>query len=107
MPTAPLVRLAVEVHDIPLNPFLFESFLNVGEDDQLAVLNQLAGQDKLYFSFYGDDLEYRFAKILEHDVQQWQKLDEIAERALAYWNQLPLAQRDFDLAKATYFRWSL
>ena len=104
MPTAPLVRLAVQVFDRPTNPFLFESFLNVGEKDQLGVLSQLAGQDRLYFSFYGDDLEYRFAKILEHDEQQWQKLDDITERALAYWNQLPPAQRDFDLAKEMYFR---
>ena len=107
MPTAPLVRLAVQVFDRPLNPFLFESFLNVGEQDQLEVLSQLAGQEKLYFAFYGDDLEYRFAKTLEHDEQQWQKLDEIINRALAYWEQLPPTQKDFDLAKATYLRWPL
>ena len=87
-----------------LNPFLFESFLNVDEQDQLGVLAQLASQEKLHFAFYGDDLEYRFAKTVEHDEQQWQKLDEITERALAYWNQLPPTRRDFDIAKEMYFR---
>ena len=107
MPTAPLVRLAVRIFDRPTNPFLFESFLNVGEQDQLGVLTQLASQEKLHFAFYGDDLEYRFAKTLEHDEQQWQKLDEIITRALAYWEQLPPTQKDFDLAKAHICVWPL
>lgn len=107
MPTAPIVRLTVRIFDRPTNPFLFESFLNVGEQDQLGVFTQLASQEKLHFAFYGDDLEYRFAKTVEHDEQQWQKLDEITERALAYWEQLPPTQKNFDLAKATYLRWPL
>ena len=107
MPTAPLVRLAVRIFDTPTNPFLFESFLNVGEQDQLGVLTQLASQENLHFAFYGDDLEYRFAKNLEHDEQQWQKLDEIITRALAYWEQLPPTQKDFDFAKAAYLHWPI
>ena len=102
MPTAPLVRLAVQVFDRPLNPFLFESFLNVGEDDQLAVLNQLAGQDKLFMAFYGGDLGYRYAKVISHDEQQWQQLDEIVIWAFDYWNDLPSDLRDFDGAKAEF-----
>ena len=102
MPTAPLVRLSVNIFDRPANPFFFESFLNVGEADQLNVLTQMAGQDKLYLAFYGDDLEYRFAKILDHNEQQWQKLDDIIARALTYWEQLPEAERDFDKAKAVF-----
>jgi hypothetical protein len=102
MPTAPLVRLGVRIFDRPAQPFFFESFLNVGEADQLHTLTRMAGQDKLYLAFYGDDLEYRFTKILDHDEGQWQRLDEITERALAYWQSLPPGQRDFDLAKAIF-----
>ena len=102
MPTAPLVRLAVHIYDQPRNPFFFESFLNVGEADQLNVLAQLAGQEELYFAFYGDDLDYRFTKILPHDEQQWQRLDDIIERALAYREQIPESERDFDRAKAVF-----
>jgi hypothetical protein len=79
----------------------------VGEQDQLGVLAQLAGQNELYMAFYGDDLEYRFTKTLEHDEQQWQRLDEVITQALTYWEQLPPTQKDFDLAKATYLRWQL
>lgn len=102
MPTAPLVRLGVHIFDQPLTPFFFESFLNVGAADQLRMLTQLAGQDRLYLAFYGDDLEYRFTKTLPHDELQWQRLDEIIEQALVYWEQVPEAERDFDKAKAVF-----
>jgi hypothetical protein len=62
MPTAPLIRLNVVIFDRPENPFEFESFLNVAEEDQAHVLDELANQDELYLSFYGDDLKYRFTK---------------------------------------------
>ena len=102
MSTAPLIRLEATILDNPLFPYLFESFLNVGEGDQLAILTQLAGQEELHLVFFGDDLEYRFTKSLPHDEQQWQQLDEIISRAVAYWEHLPLAQRDFDLAKYSF-----
>jgi hypothetical protein len=34
----------------------------VAEEDQAHVLDELANQDELYLSFYGDDLKYRFTK---------------------------------------------
>jgi hypothetical protein len=102
MPTAPLVRLEAIIFDNPIAPFRFESFLNVGEEEQLNVLAQLAGQEELHLVFFGDDLEYRFTKTLPHGEQQWQRLDEIVSRAIAYWEQLPPEQRDFDWAKTQY-----
>ena len=81
MPTAPLVRLEAVIYDDPIQPYRFESFLNVGEEDQLAVLAELAGQEELHLVFFGDDLEYRFTKSLPHDEQQWQHLDGIISRA--------------------------
>ena len=59
MPTAPLIRLELTILDRPENPFKFESFLNVIEEDQKKILSQLANQDKLYMAFYGDKLNYR------------------------------------------------
>jgi hypothetical protein len=104
MPTAPLVRLEAFIFDNPIAPFRFESFLNVGDEEQLNVLSQLASQEELHLVFFGDDLEYRFTKTLPHGEDQWQQLDEIVVQALSYWETLPETERDFDKAKADYFR---
>ena len=104
MPTAPLIRLELVIIDRPDNPFKFESFLNVAESDQAAVLAQLAGQDHLYLAFYGDDLTYRFTKVIRHETEQWQQLDELTAEAYRYWQEIPLTQRDFDLAKAIFMQ---
>jgi hypothetical protein len=104
MPTAPLIRLELTIHDRPSNPYRFGSFLNVAEEDQARVLAQLAGQDQLYLAFYGDDLSHRFTKIVNHDRQQWQYLDELVAEALKHWQQIPPEQRDFDKAKAEFVR---
>jgi hypothetical protein len=104
MPTAPLIRLDITVVDDPLNPYKFESFLNIAAEDQASVLDILASQDKLYLAFYGDGLDYRFTKIVEHDDQQWQQLDELVARANTYWESLPPRQRNFDQAKEEFMR---
>ncbi|MCL4266688.1 MAG: hypothetical protein KJ069_26080 [Anaerolineae bacterium] len=104
MPTAPLIRLEMVIVDNPVNPFCFESFLNVGEPDQLRILARLASQGHLHMAFYGGDLTYQYTKSIHHDEQQWQQLDEITELALVYWQALPPDQRDFDQAKAAYIR---
>ena len=104
MPTAPLIRLEVAIPDQPAQPYRFESFLNVGAEDQLKVLCELANQDQLYLAFYGDDLSHRFTNVVQHDRQQWQYLDELMEEALHCWNEIPPAQRDFDRAKAAFMR---
>ena len=104
MPTAPLIRLELTILDQPNKPFEFESFLNVTEEDQARVLAQLANQDQLYLAFYGDHLTHRFTKIVRQDRQQWQHLDELADEATRYWDQLPPNQRDFDQAKAEFMR---
>ena len=43
MPTAPLIRLEMLVRDKPLNPYQFESFYNVTQEDQVRMLDRLAG----------------------------------------------------------------
>lgn len=102
MPTAPLIRLQMTILDDPLQPFMFESFLNITEESQANVLNELAGQDRLYLAFYGDSLTHQFTMTVPHDEQQWQRLDELVEEAHRYWEQLPKDRRDYDLAKAMF-----
>jgi len=102
MPTAPLIRLEIVIPDRPDNPFKFESFLNVAEEDQARVLARLAGQDQLFMAFYGDDLGYCYAKVIPHDEQQWQQLDELMIKAIDYWDRIPEEQRDYDRAKAEF-----
>ena len=92
------------VVDRPEDPFKFESFLNVAAEDQADVLANLANQEQLYMAFYGDDLEYRYTMTIEHSEQQWQQLDELAEKAITYWKELPADRRNFDRAKAEFIR---
>jgi len=102
MPTAPLIRLELAILDNPDSRFLFESFLNVADENQANILAQLAGQDNLYLAFYGDDLGYRNARVIPHDIQQWQLLDELTAEAARYWESLPPDNRDYDQAKAMF-----
>ena len=104
MPTAPLIRLELTILDDPANPYRFESFLNIASDDQASVLAQLANQDRLYLAFYGDDMIHRFTKIIKHDRQQWQYLDELVAEATRHWNQIPAEKRDFDCAKEEFMK---
>jgi hypothetical protein len=105
MPTAPLIRLELVIQDQPDTPYLFESFLNLAEEDQVAILAQLTGQDRLYLAFHGDDFSHRFTKIIEHDDRQRQQLDELVCKAKCYWARIPTEHRDFDQAKAAFMRW--
>jgi len=104
MPTAPLIRLELAILDNPDSRFLFESFLNVADEDQANILAQLAGQDNLYLAFYGDDLDYRYARVIPQDIQQWQLLDELTAEAHRYWESLPPEGRDYDQAKAMFIQ---
>lgn len=104
MPTAPLIRLELVILDDPTNPYKFESFLNIADEEQGQILAQLANQDELYLAFYGDDLRYRYTKVIEHDKQQWQQLDELVDEANRHWDSIPTEQQDFDLAKAEFIR---
>ena len=104
MPTAPLIRLDLAVLDNPAAPYKFEAFVNVADEDQARVLAQLANQDRLYLAFYGDDLNHRFTKIVNHDRQNWQYIDELVSDGTAYWDQLPPARRDFNRAKAEFMK---
>jgi hypothetical protein len=104
MPTAPLIRLEVNIFDQPENPYRFESFLNVAEQDQVKVLAELANQDRLLLAFYGEDLGYRYTKVIPHDKQNWQQIDEMTVEALDYLSKIPHNQQDFDKAKSEFIR---
>ena len=66
------------------------------------MLAGLANQDKLYLSFYGDDLGYRYTKIIPHDEQQWQQIDEFTMEAMDYYSRIPSEKRDFDQAEVEF-----
>jgi len=104
MTTSPLIRLRLAILDRPMTTYEFESFFNVAQDDHARMLAQLANQDRFYLAFYGDDLTHRFTKVVEHDRQQWQYLDELVAGATACLERIPAEQRDFDRAKAEFMR---
>ena len=104
MPTAPIIRLEVNIFDQPENPYKFESFLNVAELDQEKVLAELANQDRLFLAFYGEDLGYRYTKVMPHDKQKWQQIDELTTDAFDYLSKIPSNQQDFDKAKIEFIR---
>jgi hypothetical protein len=66
-PTAPVLRLDLVIMDHSQNPDRFESFLNVGDEDQARILEMLLAQEELYFPFHGDGFAYRFTKMIKHD----------------------------------------
>lgn len=104
MPTAPLIRLELLIVDVPDQPYMFESFLNVDDEEQAGILADLAGQPQLHLAFYGSDLTYRFTKLIPQDEQIWQGLDEMITMAEAHCESIPLELRDFDRAKAEFMR---
>lgn len=104
MSTAPLIRLELVILDRPSHPYLFESFLNVAEEDQASILEQLIHQDELHLAFFGDALEYRFTKTIQQDEQQRQQLHGLVLEAITHWARVPADQRDFDRAKAEFMQ---
>ncbi len=104
LPTAPVLRLHVAILDRPDAPFLLETFLNVGDEEQRGYVERLALQPALSFDFFGEDFSYRYTKQLEHPFPMRRDLAELARLAQAYWDALPVSERDFDRAKAEFQR---
>lgn len=104
MPTAPLLRLEFLILDNPRNPYKFESFLNIAEPDQATVLDELVQQEHFALAFFGDDLTYQYSKLDGHEPTQRQQLAHLIDEAMTYWQSLPPAQQNFDLAKAIFMR---
>ena len=102
LPAAPVIRLNLAILDHPQNPYRYESFLNIGDEDQARILEILVGQEELYFPFYGDDFGHRFTKVISHDVTQRAQLQDLATQALDHWQTISPDQRDFDRAKAEF-----
>lgn len=104
MPTAPLIRLEITILDNPANPYRFESFLNVEDEDQARTLAILGSQEELHLAFYGDALQYEYSRSVPHEERQWQQLDELIGRALQHLETIPPKERDFDRAKELFMR---
>ncbi len=102
MPNAPLIRLLFIVLDNPRNPYQLESFLNVAEADQAQVLSDLVEQEQFSLAFYGDDLSYRYSKVIAHEQINRQQLATAIAHARLYWDQIEREQQNFDLAKAEF-----
>jgi hypothetical protein len=81
-----------------------ECFQNVAEDDQAHVLAQLANQERLYLALYGDNLYYRHTKIIHHNRQQWQQIDELTTEAMNYLSNIPTDKRNFNQAKLEFMK---
>ena len=70
--------LNLAILDHPQNPYRYEFFLNIGDEDQARILEMLLTQEKLYFPFHGDDFGYRFTKVVTHDAAQRTQRQELA-----------------------------
>jgi hypothetical protein len=68
------------------------------------MLNSLLGQESLYLAFYGDAYSHHYTKVLDHAASRREQLRQLADQAVAYLQQLPEPQRNFDLAKAEFQR---
>lgn len=104
MPTAPLIRLELLILDKKENPFKFESFLNLADEEQAEILAKLASQEHLYLAFYGDNLTHRYTLTLPHEKHQWQQLDELVRAAERHLHRIAPEQYDFDRAKAEFMQ---
>jgi len=104
LPSAPVIRLRLLILDDPDHPFLVETFLNVGDEEQREYLESLASQRMLPFDFFGEDFTYRYTKELNHPSRMRRNLAALIRQAAHYWDTLPASERDFDRAKAEFQR---
>lgn len=62
-----MLRLRVAILNRPeAPPFVFETFLNVGDKEQRGYLERLTLQPMLLFDFFGEDFTYRYTKQPDH-----------------------------------------
>jgi hypothetical protein len=104
LPSAPVLRLRAVIVDQPQNPYRFESFLNVGHEDDARLLEQLLVQEQLYLTFYGEDLAHRFTKVVGQSEAQRAELAEVVAVARAHWERIPEGERDVERAKVAFQR---
>lgn len=102
LPTAPVIRLNLVILDQPQNPYRFESFLNIGDEDQARILAIMLTQEQLILPFYGDDFSQQLAKVMPHEAEQRRQLGALVEQAAVHWQGIPTDRRDFDRAKAEF-----
>ena len=104
LPTAPVIRLRLLILDDPDHPFLLETFLNVGDEEQREYLERLTAQRVLPFDLFGEDFTYRYTKELAHPSRMRRDLAALVRQATHYWDTLPASDRDFDRANAEFQR---
>lgn len=104
LPTAPVLRLRAVIMDDPHNPYRFESFLQVGQEDDARLLDELTSQEQLYLAFYGENLTHRFTKVVVQSEEKREELARLVEAARAHWHSIPEGERDVEQAKAEFQR---
>jgi len=102
MPSAPLIRLHLTILDQPHNPYRFETFFNISNPESCRILSEQLGQDSLVLAFLGDDLEYRFSKVLPFPQEERRAVHQLVDQAIEHLAAIPKRERDFDRAKAEF-----
>lgn len=106
LPTAPLIRFKAEILDDPVNPFLFEHFLNINDRSQVHCLSRLVQQGEIVFDYFDEASEYVFSKHLPHTEEMRQTLHQIVGKAITYSGNIPPRLQNFNKAKAEFQRQS-
>ncbi len=96
-PTAPVIRMLTTIYDRPGQPLKFETFVNVGDEQQRADFAALGAQDALFMLFYDQGLTHRLTKQVQ--LPQPQVVDQVLELADRLRAAIADDQFDFDRAK--------
>lgn len=97
-PASPVIRLTATLYDDPARPFLLETFINVGEEDQRSDYAAFAEQAEIPLLFYDERHKHRLAKAVTNGSRaQIPLVLQAADKLLA---GIPAEARNFDQAKA-------
>lgn len=96
-----VLRLRLSIFDRPGQPYRFETFLNVGDPDQLACGEQLLTQETLPLHFFDSQTEYVLTKIIGNAARQRRQLAVLVTQARQDRQNLGEAW-EFDRAKALF-----
>jgi len=109
-PTAPLLRLYVEMRDrsesaLAEGPYALETYLNVRSPADLRDARRQARQSHHTFHFFGGGRGrciYRYSKRISHGETQREELGEMIQQALEYAEEVG-DRYDFNRAKAEFW----
>jgi hypothetical protein len=97
-PASPVIRMTATLYDQPSAPFLLETFINVDDAYQRADYAAFAEQEELPILFYDEHHQHRLAKAVRNGARE--QIPLILETAGELLADIPVAERDFDRAKA-------